>query len=150
MDQRITCCECGQVFVFNEAEQQFYASKEMKPPKRCKTCRRARKLQAGDRSSRPSFPAVASSSGDLGPSSSGELPPARDSRPSRPNRDSRPSRPRFEITCSVCQAVAEVPFRPAEGRQVYCPRCYRAKKGNERLATDGLDVDEADLGIVES
>jgi CxxC-x17-CxxC domain-containing protein len=145
MDQQITCCECGQAFVFNEAEQQFYASKEMKPPKRCKPCRRARKLQNGDRTaSRPSLPAI-SSSGDLGAASSGELPPARDSRPSRPE-----FRPRFQITCSSCQTPAEVPFRPVEGRQVYCAKCYRARKGHERLATDGLDVDAADLGIVES
>ena len=185
MDQHITCCECAQVFVFNEAEQEFYASKDMKPPKRCKPCRRARRQAQGDRASRPSFPELRASSPELRTSSSGDaswadsassgdLPPspdshtaprvvgaalgppktrpASDSRPSRPSSPSRPrlDRPRYAITCRDCGAASEVPFRPVEGRQVYCQACYRAKKGNERLATDGLDVDEADLGIVES
>jgi CxxC-x17-CxxC domain-containing protein len=164
MDQQITCCECRQVFVFSDAEQEFYASKEMKPPKRCRPCRRARRLRDGDRSSRPSFPELrasspelrssspelrASSSGDVGAASSGDLPPSRDSRPSRPSRP-RLDRPRFAITCGQCGAAADVPFRPAEGRQVFCQACYRARRGSDRLLTDGLDVDDADLGIVES
>ena len=152
MDQDITCCECGQSFLFSDAEQEFYASKAMKQPKRCKPCRRARK-QAGDRSSRPSLsdlrassPELRTSSGELPPSSSQDmLPPSHDSRPSRP----RLERQRFEITCSECGTTAQVPFRPLEGRQVYCQACYRVRKGAERLVTDGLDVTDADLGIVE-
>jgi CxxC-x17-CxxC domain-containing protein len=152
VDQDIACRDCGDRFLFTVAEQEFYASKGMKPPKRCKPCRRTRKQQ-GERASRPSFPELRASSPELR-TSSGELPPsssqdvlpsARDSRPSRPRMD----RPRFDIVCSECGAAAQVPFKPLEGRQVFCPTCYRAKKGSERLATDGLDVTDADLGIVE-
>lgn len=34
----------------------------------------------------------------------------------------------FEITCNSCGVHAEVPFKPAEGRDVFCQACYRARK----------------------
>src|SRR5262245_23950540 len=34
----------------------------------------------------------------------------------------------FSITCDACGTNAEVPFRPAEGREVFCQACYRARK----------------------
>jgi CxxC-x17-CxxC domain-containing protein len=43
----------------------------------------------------------------------------------------RPQRPRgelFSITCNACGSQAEVPFKPAEGREVFCQACYRARK----------------------
>src|SRR5690349_10461003 len=43
-DQQISCSECGGVFVFTEAEQDFYASTGLAaPPKRCKACGQARR-----------------------------------------------------------------------------------------------------------
>jgi CxxC-x17-CxxC domain-containing protein len=35
---------------------------------------------------------------------------------------------KFAITCASCGAQAEVPFEPAEGREVFCPSCYRARR----------------------
>jgi CxxC-x17-CxxC domain-containing protein len=43
-------------------------------------------------------------------------------------RKPRPDRPSFSITCSGCNTQAEVPFKPAEGRDVFCQACYRAKR----------------------
>jgi CxxC-x17-CxxC domain-containing protein len=40
----------------------------------------------------------------------------------------RPTTEMFSITCNSCGAHAEVPFRPAEGRDVFCQACYRARK----------------------
>jgi CxxC-x17-CxxC domain-containing protein len=40
----------------------------------------------------------------------------------------RPAAEMFQITCDSCGNQAEVPFRPAEGREVYCQPCYRARK----------------------
>jgi CxxC-x17-CxxC domain-containing protein len=40
----------------------------------------------------------------------------------------RPAAEMFSITCDSCGSKAEVPFKPAEGREVYCPNCYRARK----------------------
>ncbi|MEO7330057.1 MAG: zinc-ribbon domain containing protein [Minicystis sp.] len=40
----------------------------------------------------------------------------------------RPQAEMFSITCNSCGIQAEVPFRPAEGRDVFCQACYRARK----------------------
>ena len=44
-------------------------------------------------------------------------------------------RPRFggpremhNVTCSSCGAQAQVQFKPAEGRPVYCKDCYQKQK----------------------
>ena len=41
----------------------------------------------------------------------------------------RPTRPKFDITCASCQVQAQVPFKPLEGREVFCQPCYRARRG---------------------
>ncbi len=33
-----------------------------------------------------------------------------------------------KTVCSSCQKECEVPFKPAEGRAVYCRDCYRQNK----------------------
>jgi len=33
-----------------------------------------------------------------------------------------------KVTCSECGADAEVPFKPIEGKPVYCRDCYAKKK----------------------
>lgn len=43
-------------------------------------------------------------------------------------RRRRPTAEMFSITCNSCGVHAEVPFRPAEGRDVFCQACYRARK----------------------
>jgi CxxC-x17-CxxC domain-containing protein len=45
-----------------------------------------------------------------------------------PSTRRRPPAEMFAITCNACGAGAEVPFKPAEGREVFCPSCYRARK----------------------
>jgi CxxC-x17-CxxC domain-containing protein len=40
----------------------------------------------------------------------------------------RPQAEMFSITCNACGIQAEVPFKPAEGRDVFCQACYRARK----------------------
>jgi CxxC-x17-CxxC domain-containing protein len=34
-----------------------------------------------------------------------------------------------KAVCSECGAECEVPFKPAEGKPVYCKECYAKKKG---------------------
>ena len=47
-DKTLTCCECGQEFVFTASEQEFYAEKGFtNEPRRCPTCRQARKQRMG-------------------------------------------------------------------------------------------------------
>ena len=34
-----------------------------------------------------------------------------------------------KAVCSECKKECEVPFKPAEGKPVYCKECYMNKKG---------------------
>jgi len=36
------------------------------------------------------------------------------------------------VTCSSCGNEAQVPFKPAEGRPVYCKDCYQKQKGQDQ------------------
>lgn len=38
------------------------------------------------------------------------------------------NRPMFSITCKSCGVDGQVPFKPVEGRDVFCQACYRARK----------------------
>jgi len=43
-DQKRTCVECGDEFLWTAGEQEFFHEKGFTdPPKRCKTCRQVRK-----------------------------------------------------------------------------------------------------------
>ena len=42
-DQQLTCRDCGKQFTFTDGEQEFYATKNLSAPQRCKDCRNARK-----------------------------------------------------------------------------------------------------------
>ena len=71
-----------------------------------------------------------------------------DPRQTRP----RPDRPKFEITCAQCAAVSHVPFKPLEGREVFCQDCYRARRAiprEERDKVEAIEVNGSDAGIVE-
>ena len=40
----------------------------------------------------------------------------------------RPPRQMYKVTCSDCGKETEVPFKPTEGREVYCRDCYQKHK----------------------
>jgi CxxC-x17-CxxC domain-containing protein len=42
-DQVITCRDCGNTFTFTQGEQEFFASRGLQAPQRCKDCRNSRK-----------------------------------------------------------------------------------------------------------
>jgi len=44
-----------------------------------------------------------------------------------PRRDFGP-REMHKATCSECGKECEVPFKPTEGKPVYCKECYMKKK----------------------
>jgi CxxC-x17-CxxC domain-containing protein len=59
--------------------------------------------------------------------------PARGTRSARTEGSGGQPRPRshgalFDIRCTSCGVTAQVPFRPIEGRDVFCQPCYRARK----------------------
>jgi CxxC-x17-CxxC domain-containing protein len=68
----------------------------------------------------------------------------------RAEKAERPERPRYDITCAECGIAAQVPFKPLEGRQVFCQPCYKARKAPAATPTaEGDASSEADNGIVE-
>lgn len=42
---------------------------------------------------------------------------------------SRGPREMHDVTCSECGTQTQVPFKPTEGRPVFCKDCYMKKKG---------------------
>lgn len=42
-DREIQCVECGEWWVFTASNQEFFWSKELSEPKRCKACRDKRR-----------------------------------------------------------------------------------------------------------
>lgn len=36
-------------------------------------------------------------------------------------------RPMYDATCAKCGQPCQVPFKPTEGRPVYCRNCYKPK-----------------------
>ncbi|MGN0468059.1 MAG: zinc-ribbon domain containing protein [Acutalibacteraceae bacterium] len=40
----------------------------------------------------------------------------------------RPAREQFTATCAKCGGEAIVPFKPTEGRAVYCSKCFEEMK----------------------
>lgn len=63
-----------------------------------------------------------------GPMKAGRAADTRDARPAQQRPRPAQKRPMFAITCATCGKAAEVPFKPAEGREVHCQDCFRAKK----------------------
>ena len=53
--------------------------------------------------------------------------PRRDFGSRGPRRDFGP-REMHKAVCSECGQECEVPFKPTEGKPVYCKDCYRKKK----------------------
>ncbi len=48
-----------------------------------------------------------------------------------PRRFNNGPREMHKITCSGCGTEAEVPFKPAEGRPVYCKDCYQKQRADQ-------------------
>ena len=118
-DRPIQCIDCKNEFTFTAGEQEFYERKGFKEvPKRCKPCREARKVRRMDRDN-----------GNGG----GGAPQREDYGNRGGGSDDRGGnrRPRemFDAVCASCGAPARVPFRPANGRPVYCRDCYASRQG---------------------
>jgi CxxC-x17-CxxC domain-containing protein len=45
-----------------------------------------------------------------------------------PQEHPRRDRILYEVICADCQKACEIPFRPAEGRAVYCKECFAKRK----------------------
>ena len=127
-DKNLPCSDCGMEFAFTEREQAFYAEKGFTEPRRCPSCRASRKAARSGGDS--SFGGGASYSGgyDSGYGGGGGGGYSAGGGGGFSNRSSGP-REMFAATCSGCGREARVPFRPTNGKPVYCSDCFRSQRG---------------------
>lgn len=126
-DKTLTCSDCGMEFAFTEREQAFYAEKGFTEPRRCPSCRASRKAAragdsggyAGSSYSSESYGSAYSGGGGYSDGGGGGYGGARSAGP----------REMFAATCSSCGREAKVPFRPTNGKPVYCSDCFRTVRG---------------------
>lgn len=103
VDKTIVCADCGAEFTHSADDQQRYAERGFtNEPKRCRDCRAKRK-------------AAGSRSGGMGRGGGGYSGGGGD-------------RELHAATCAACGVQTEVPFKPTEGRPVYCRDCYRSRR----------------------
>jgi CxxC-x17-CxxC domain-containing protein len=120
-DRILTCADCSQEFAFTASEQEFYAQRQFTDPRRCTSCRASRKIARGDTGG-----SSYSSGGGGGYSSGGGYGGA--SRGGGYGGESRGPREMFPATCSSCGREAMVPFRPTNGKPVYCNDCFATRR----------------------
>ncbi len=68
-----------------------------------------------------------------------------------PMRDGRSELRMTRVTCDACGNKCEVPFRPTEGKPVYCRDCFDKDKGNDRSSGAkgcSCKLSENDLDII--
>ena len=122
-DRSIQCLDCKNDFVFTAGEQEFYERKGFREtPKRCKPCRDARKTRRGDGGAPRE--ASGNGSGYNGNGYNGNGHQAHDE-----GGRGRGQREMFDAVCAACGSPTRVPFRPANGRPVYCRECYSSRQG---------------------
>ena len=105
-DKILVCADCNEQFVFTASEQDFYAQRGFSDPKRCAACRSARKASRPEGGGGGGGGGYGAGGYDRGP------------------------REMFAATCSKCGKETEVPFRPTNGKPVYCSDCFRSVRGN--------------------
>ena len=127
-DKTLTCSDCGMEFAFTEREQAFYAEKGFSEPRRCPSCRASRKAARSGGDSSYGGGSYAGGAYDSGYGGGGGYSAGGYSSGGFGNRSSGP-REMFTATCSSCGREARVPFRPTNGKPVYCSDCFRAQRG---------------------
>ena len=142
-DKTLECVDCGNEFVFTAGEQEFYSQKGFtNEPRRCPTCRQSKKSQRNEGGSRSSY----GGSRDSYASGNSREYGSRDSygggrdsyggggRSSFGGGNSRGGfgngapREMFEAVCAECGKTTTVPFKPTQGRPVYCRDCFQAQR----------------------
>ena len=121
-DKTLTCSDCSMEFAFTEREQAFYAEKGFTEPRRCPSCRASRKAaRNAEGGGSYSSGGYDSGYGGGGGYSAGGY--------GGGGGYSSAPREMFSATCSSCGREAKVPFRPTNGKPVYCSDCFRSQRG---------------------
>lgn len=129
-DKTITCKDCGKPFMFRLDEQNFYAEQGYAEPIRCKDCRAAKKAEGAQRQDRPSRGGPTSNRPSdrpfSRPSDRSTGRPA--GRPGDRSGDRSGNREMFPVDCASCGKRTTVPFKPRDGRPVYCSDCFSKQR----------------------
>jgi CxxC-x17-CxxC domain-containing protein len=128
-DKTLTCSDCGMEFAFTEREQAFYAEKGFSEPRRCASCRASRKAARSSSDGGYGGSSYASAGYDSGYGGGGGYSAGGYSSGGGYGQRSSGPREMFAATCSSCGKEAKVPFRPTNGKPVYCSDCFRAQRG---------------------
>ena len=119
-DKTLICVDCNAEFIHSADDQARYAERGFtNEPKRCRACREKRKTMGGG---------GGGSGGGGGGRRGGGGGGGRGGYGG--GGGARPPRQMFQVTCSECGQQTEVPFKPTEGRPVYCRNCYQSHKGS--------------------
>jgi len=131
-DKTLTCSDCGMEFAFTEREQAFYAEKGFSEPRRCPSCRASRKAARQSEGGGYGGGSYAGGGYDSGYGGGGGYSAGGYDGGGGGGYGNRSSGPRemFDATCSNCGKDAKVPFRPTNGKPVYCSDCFRSMRGN--------------------
>jgi CxxC-x17-CxxC domain-containing protein len=98
-DKVLKCIDCGGDFVFTAGEQLFFHDKQFKnEPKRCKACKTRRVAVLGATPAAPAGP------------------------------NGHYTKVETQATCSGCGKQTTVPFRPTQGRPVFCRECFMSRR----------------------
>jgi CxxC-x17-CxxC domain-containing protein len=127
-DKTLTCSDCGVEFEFTEREQAFYAEKGFSEPRRCPSCRASRKAARNADSGGYGGGSYSGGYSDSGYGGGGGYSAGGYGGGGYGSRSSGP-REMFSATCSSCGKEAKVPFRPTNGKPVYCSDCFRTQRG---------------------
>ena len=131
-DKTLTCSDCGMEFAFTEREQAFYAEKGFSEPRRCPSCRASRKAARQSEGGGYGGGSYAGGGYDSGYGGGGGYSAGGYDGGGGGGYGNRSSAPRemFDATCSNCGKDAKVPFRPTNGKPVYCSDSFRSMRGN--------------------
>ncbi len=130
-DKTLTCSDCSMEFAFTDRDQAFYAEKGFSEPRRCPSCRASRKAARAGGESGYGGGSYSSGGYDTGYGGGGGYSAGGYGDAGGGGYGSRSSAPRemFAATCSSCGNEAKVPFKPTNGKPVYCSDCFRTMRG---------------------
>jgi CxxC-x17-CxxC domain-containing protein len=106
-DKTLKCIDCGADFVFTAGEQLFFHDKQFKnEPKRCKPCKAKRASMLGS--------GAGAGAGSGAPAGYSKV--------------------ETRTTCSNCGKETTVPFKPTQGRPVFCRECFQSRRTSAATA----------------
>ncbi|MCK6485272.1 MAG: zinc-ribbon domain containing protein [Phycisphaerae bacterium] len=110
-DKTLVCIDCFAEFEFTADQQREFAERGFtREPRRCRSCREKRKDVKPAETARGGHRAPRGDAAQRGPRG-----------PRRP-LEFHPA------VCVACGRKTQVPFKPAEGRPVYCRECHELRK----------------------